>query len=212
MYFELCTWWALWRTPVVLSRDRIVFCDFVNEWPTIRMTFHTVIQINLFFQLALLCYIANRISMISECIPWNIHIVLFCFVLLWLRHGCLVDLCDAFIQILQGCFTGTGAILWLPQCQWSNPEGCGLKWLVQNHNKTHQSANRIHNACMSLRVYCSHYADVIMIEIASQITSLTVVYSIVNSGAGQSKHQSPASLAFVWGIHRDRWIPRTKDQ
>ena len=23
---------------------------------------------------------------------------------------------------LQGCFTGTGAILWLPQCQWSNPE------------------------------------------------------------------------------------------
>ena len=24
---------------------------------------------------------------------------------------------------LQGCFTGTGAIVWLPQCQWSNPEG-----------------------------------------------------------------------------------------
>ena len=23
----------------------------------------------------------------------------------------------------QGCFTGTGAIIWLPQCQWSNPEG-----------------------------------------------------------------------------------------
>ena len=25
----------------------------------------------------------------------------------------------------QGCFTGTGAILWLPQCQWSNPEEWG---------------------------------------------------------------------------------------
>ena len=58
----------------------------------------------------------------------------------------------------------------------------------------------------------SHYADVIMIEMASQITSLTVVYSIVNSGADQSKHQSSASLAFVRGIHRDRWIPRTKGQ
>ena len=57
-----------------------------------------------------------------------------------------------------------------------------------------------------------HYADVIMIEMASQITSLTVVYSIVHSGADQSKHQSSASLAFVWGIHRDRWIPRTKGQ
>ena len=37
--------------------------------------------------------------------------------------------------------------------------------------------------------------------IASQITSLTIVYSAV-SGADQSKHQSSASLAFVWGIHR----------
>ena len=47
---------------------------------------------------------------------------------------------------------------------------------------------------------------------ASQITSLTVVYSTVYSGADQRKHQSSASLAFVWGIHRDRWIPRTKGQ
>ena len=47
-----------------------------------------------------------------------------------------------------------------------------------------------------------HYADVIMIEMASQITSLTVVYSIINSGADQSKHQSSASLAFVRGFHR----------
>ena len=38
--------------------------------------------------------------------------------------------------------------------------------------------------------------------IASQITSLTIVYSTVYSGADQSKDQSSASLAFVWGIHR----------
>ena len=30
--------------------------------------------------------------------------------------------------------------------------------------------------------------------------------------ADQRKHQSPASLSFVWGIHRDRWIPRTNGQ
>ena len=47
-----------------------------------------------------------------------------------------------------------------------------------------------------------HYDDVIMGAIASKITSLTVVYSTVYSGADQSKHQSSASLAFVWGIHR----------
>ena len=38
--------------------------------------------------------------------------------------------------------------------------------------------------------------------IASQITSLTIVYSTVYSGADQRKHQSSASLAFVRGIHR----------
>ena len=37
---------------------------------------------------------------------------------------------------------------------------------------------------------------------ASQITSLAIVYSTVYSGADQRKHQSAASLAFVWGIHR----------
>ena len=38
--------------------------------------------------------------------------------------------------------------------------------------------------------------------IASQITSHTIVYSILYSGADQRKHQSSASLAFVRGIHR----------
>ena len=38
--------------------------------------------------------------------------------------------------------------------------------------------------------------------IASQITSPTIVYSIVYLDADQRKHQSSASLAFVWGIHR----------
>ena len=47
-----------------------------------------------------------------------------------------------------------------------------------------------------------HYDDVIMDKMASQITSLTIVYSAVYSGADQRKHQSSASLAFVRGIHR----------
>ena len=41
-----------------------------------------------------------------------------------------------------------------------------------------------------------------MDAIASQITSLTIVYSIVYSDADQRKHQSSASLAFVRRIHR----------
>ena len=37
---------------------------------------------------------------------------------------------------------------------------------------------------------------------ASQVTSLTIVYSTVYSDADQRIHPSSASLAFVRGIHR----------
>ena len=85
-----------------------------------------------------------------------------------------------------------------PSCRWfetSRRQWLLLKWTL---------------AICKWRVY--HYCDVIMNTVASQITSLTVVYLTVNSDADQRKHKSSASLVFVWGIHRDRWIPRTKDQ
>ena len=47
-----------------------------------------------------------------------------------------------------------------------------------------------------------HYSDVIMSAMASQITSLIIVYSTAYSDTDQRKHQSIASLAFVQGIHR----------
>ena len=47
-----------------------------------------------------------------------------------------------------------------------------------------------------------HYTDVIMGTIASQIISLTIVYSTVYSNADQRKYQSSTSLAFVRGIYR----------
>ena len=43
---------------------------------------------------------------------------------------------------------------------------------------------------------------VIMSKMASQITSVSIGFSTVCSGADQSKHQSSVSLAFVRGIHR----------
>ena len=47
-----------------------------------------------------------------------------------------------------------------------------------------------------------HYSDVIRSAMASQITSLVIVYSTVYWGADQRKHKSSASLAFEMGIHR----------
>ena len=48
----------------------------------------------------------------------------------------------------------------------------------------------------------THCNDVIMSTMASQTTSVPIVYSTVCSGVDQRKHQSSASLAFVRGIHR----------
>ena len=73
-------------------------------------------------------------------------------------------------------------VIWLPQCSWSNVDEYG-----PHHSNPQQSV---------------HYNDVILSVMASQITSLTVVYSSVHSDADQRKDQSSASLAFVRGIHR----------
>ena len=55
-----------------------------------------------------------------------------------------------------------------------------------------------------------HYGDVIMGMIASQITSLPIVYLIVYSGADQRKHQSSASLPFVhWPVNSPHKGPVT---
>ena len=47
-----------------------------------------------------------------------------------------------------------------------------------------------------------HYSDVKMSAMASQLTSLTIVYSNIYTGAVQRKQQSSASLAFVRAIRR----------
>ena len=47
----------------------------------------------------------------------------------------------------------------------------------------------------------SYYSDVIMCAMASQLTSVSIFYSAVCSGADLRKHHISASLAFVRGIH-----------
>ena len=81
----------------------------------------------------------------------------------------------------------------LPKCHWSNPGVYGYMW-YRDPQKTGDT--------ITTQPETTHYDDVIMGTIASQITSLTIVYSALYSGADQSKHQSSASLAFVWRIHR----------
>ena len=57
---------------------------------------------------------------------------------------------EVFIHIHQGCFAGTGAIVRLPQCQWSNPDGYGKISQCITTTK-HSKAKTV---CISLGIYC----------------------------------------------------------
>ena len=67
---------------------------------------------------------------------------------------------------------------------------------VMHYKLTQWDRDKI-TAILPMKLFKSHYSDVIMSGIASQITSLTIVYSTVYSGVGQRKHQSSAPLALV---------------
>ena len=81
-------------------------------------------------------------------------------------------------------------------------------WAVEN--KAINNSNSILTAMTQWKFQSSkcnkvaniHYCDDIMSELGSQITSVSIVCSIVGSGADQRKSQSCASLAFERGIHR----------
>ena len=79
-----------------------------------------------------------------------------------------------------------------------NATWCGILAMIL---RVRQVEYLCHQQCHTTTVI-SHYGHVVMRTLSSQITSLTIVYSNVYSGADQRKHQSSASLAFVRGIHR----------
>ena len=86
---------------------------------------------------------------------------------------------------------------WCVHVNWS------AVWYIENHMLAFSLSLTVwHVLFPPSRMVDFHYDDVIMSAIGSQITSLTIVYSIVSSDADQRKHQSSTSLAFVWGIHR----------
>ena len=59
---------------------------------------------------------------------------------------------------------------------------------------------------------CEHYSDVIMGARASQITSLTIVYSTVNTGADQKNIKAQRHWPLCGEFTGDQWISRITDE
>ena len=74
--------------------------------------------------------------------------VVLCFVVV--MQSFIMNSHEVFIHIHQGCFACTGAIVRLPQCQWSKPDGYGKVSQCITTTK-HSKAKTV---CIFLRIYC----------------------------------------------------------
>ena len=75
--------------------------------------------------------------------------VVLCFVVV--MQSFIMNSHEVFIHFHQGCFAGTGAILRLPQCQWSKPDGYGKTSQCITTTK-HSKAKTV---CIFLGIYCT---------------------------------------------------------
>ena len=91
-YHKICTLFCY----ALISCGYLMSCLWIGmvQWPiSFRVTLLALGQTNI------------------QYIPLNIHIVWFCLVSLWFSHELLIDWCGPLTHILQGYFTGTGAIV-----------------------------------------------------------------------------------------------------
>ena len=79
--------------------------------------------------------------------------VVLCFVVV--MQSFIMNSHEVFIHIHQGCFAGTGAIVRLPQCQWSKPDGYGKISQCITTTK-HSKAKTV---CIFLGIFCRSLRD-----------------------------------------------------
>ena len=75
--------------------------------------------------------------------------IVLCFVVV--MQSFIMNSHEVFIHIHQGCFAGTGAIVRLPQCQWSKPDGYGKI----SHCITTTKHSKAKTVCIFLAIYCN---------------------------------------------------------
>ena len=93
---------------------------------------------------------------------------------------------EVFIHIHQGCFAGTGAIVRLPQRQWSKPDGYGKISQCITTTK-HSKAKTL---CIFLGIYCICWCSIIDITLFLVLNDLCML---------------PTADALAWNSYGNRW-------
>ena len=94
--------------------------------------------------------------------------VVLCFVVV--MQSFIMNSHEVFIHIHQGCFAGTGAIVRLPQCQWSKPDGYGKISQCLTTTK-HSKAKTV---CIFLGIYCTDLGHLLLTEMSWNYTELRI--------------------------------------
>ena len=85
--------------------------------------------------------------------------VVLCFVVV--MQSFIMNSHEVFIHIHQGCFAGTGAIVRLPQCQWSKPDGYGKISQCITTTK-HSKAKTV---CIFPGIYCMYDGVLVCVRV-----------------------------------------------
>ena len=83
---------------------------------------------------------------------------------------------EVFIHIHQGCFAGTGAIVRLPQCQWSKPDG----YVKISQCITTTKHSKAKTLCIFLGIYCIVCNTIWYIRPKEQSTILASYHNIAS--------------------------------
>ena len=94
--------------------------------------------------------------------------VVLCFVVV--MQSFIMNSHEVFIHIHQGCFAGTGAIVRLPQCQWSKPDGYGKISQCITTTK-HSKAKTV---CIFLGIYCILHVKITWVILAEVNQGVTI--------------------------------------
>ena len=104
--------------------------------------------------------------------------VVLCFVVV--MQSFIMNSHEVFIHIHQGCFAGTGAIVRLPQCQWSKPDGYGK--ISQCITTTKRSKAK--TVCIFLGIYCT--------------LSYCIYNATVDDGLATQRARTSTATASIW--------------
>ena len=126
--------------------------------------------------------------------------VVLCFVVV--MQSFIMNSHEVFIHIHQGCFAGTGAIVRLPECQWSKPDGYGKISQCITTTK-HSKAKTV---CIFLGIYCRQHKFLVTRlnpSILMHSTTICKLVDLITTVQGSSDY-------FLWWWHHGREFEHTR--